>query len=99
MHTDLIVLERKLLREKRLLDVEVMIDVLARLWVWKGIITDGELASRTVSVKSTDKYDFYVHEAEEDIMVFSAMLDTCIKEEARMHGMLNGDGTFKKENA
>lgn len=99
MHTDFLALEQKLQREKRLLDAEVMIDVLARVLVSKGIITEAELASETAIVKSTEKYDFDVHETEVAAKVFSAMLDTCLKEETRLYGLPNEDGTFKKEDA
>ena len=99
MHTDFLALEQKLQREKRLLDAEVMIDVLARVLVSKGIMTEAELASETAIVKSSEKYDFDVHEADIGAKVFSIMLDTCVKEEARMHGLLNEDGTFKEEDA
>ena len=99
MNIDLIAMEHKLQRVKRLLDAEVMIDVLVRLLVSKGIITEAELFAEMAKVKATDKYDFYVREAEENIKVFSAMLDTCMKEEARIYGLLNEDGTFKKEDA
>ena len=99
MNIDLIAMEHKLQRVKRLLDAEVMIDVLVRLLVSKGIITEAELFEEMAKVKATDKYDFYVHDAEENINVFSAMWDTCVKEEARIHGLLNEDGTFKNEDA
>ena len=51
----------------------------ARLLVSKGLITKAELARETERVKSSEKYDFDVHEAERDIEVFRAMLDLCIK--------------------
>lgn len=73
-----------------------MIDVLSGLLVSKGIITEAELADETVKVKATEKYDFDVHEADENIKVFTAMQDTCLKERARYHGLLNEDGTLKK---
>ncbi len=92
--TDLIAVKRKLDRVKRLLDAEVMIDVLSGLLVSKGIITEGELARETAIVRSSEKYDFDVHEAETDIEVFRAMLDLCVKEEARKHGLL-----YAKEDA
>ena len=40
MDTDLIAVERKLNRVKRLLDAEIKIDVLAGLLVSKGVITE-----------------------------------------------------------
>ncbi len=46
MHTDLIVMKRKLQREKRLLDAEVKIDALVSLLVSKGLITEAELPER-----------------------------------------------------
>ena len=95
MDTDLIAVERKLDRVKRLLDAEIMIDVLAGLLVSKGIITDSELVGETARVKSTEKYDFDIHEAEEDIKVFRVMRNTEAEEIARMHGLLKEDGTLK----
>ena len=99
MHADLLMMEQKLQREKRLLDAEVMIDVLTRLLVSKGLITEGELAGETAIVKSSEKYDFDVHEAEINVRVFSAMLDLCVKEETRIYGLPDEDGTLKKEDA
>ena len=52
MDTDLIAVERKLDRVKRLLDAEVMIDVLSGLLVSKGIITEGELAGEIIIILS-----------------------------------------------
>ena len=95
MDTDLIAVERKLDRVKRLLDAEVMIDVLSGLLVSKGIITEDELAGETARVKSTEKYDFDIHEAEEDIKVFRVMRNTEAEEIARMHDLLKEDGTLK----
>ena len=96
MSTDLIAEEHKLQRIKRLLDAEVMIDVLAGLLVSKGITTEAEIANAMAKMKATEKYDFDVHEAEENINVFNAMMDTCLKERARLNGLLNEDGTLKK---
>ena len=96
MDTDLIAVEHKLERIKRLLNAEVMIDVIAGLLVSKGIITEAEIADATAKMKATEKYDYDVHEAEENIEVFNAMMDTCLKERARFHGLLNKDGTLKK---
>ena len=96
MSTDLIAEEHKLQRIKRLLDAEVMIDVLAGLLVSKGITTEAEIANAMAKMKATEKYDFDVHEAEENINVFNAMMDTCLKERARLSGLLNEDGTLKK---
>ena len=59
MDTDLIAVERKLDRVKRLLDAEIMIDVLAGLLVSKGIITDSELVSETARVKSRNMILIY----------------------------------------
>ena len=95
MDTDLITVERKLDRVKRLLDAEIMIDVLTGLLVSKGIITEGELAGETARVKSSEKYDFDIHEAEEDIKVFRVMRNTEAEEIARMHDLLKEDGTLK----
>lgn len=90
-----IMMEQKLRRIKRLLDAEVKIDALVSLLVSKGIITEGELAVETASVKSTEKYDFDVYEADANIKVFSAMLDTCVKKEGQIYGPLNEDDTLK----
>ena len=94
--TDLIAVERKLDRVKRLLDAEIKIDVLSGLLVSKGIITECELAGETARVKSTEKYDFDIHEAEEDIKVFRVMRNTQAEEIAKMHDLLKEDGTLKK---
>lgn len=99
MYTDLITEEHKLDRVKRLLDAEVMIDAIVNLLTSRGIITKAELDVETAKVKASQKYSFDVHEAEENIEVFSAMVDTCLKERARLHGTLNEDGTLKKEDA
>ena len=95
MDTDLLAVEQKLDRVKRLLDAEIMIDVLAGLLVSKGIITEAELADATARVKSSEKYDFDIHEAEEDIKVFRVMRNTEAEELARMHNLLKEDGTLK----
>ena len=75
-----------------------MIDVLTRLLVSKGLITEAELARETAIVKSNEKYEFDVHDAEIDIEVFRAMLALCAKEEARMHGLVYTDDKQKKED-
>lgn len=96
MYTDLITEGHKLERVKRLLDSEVMIDAIVNLLISKGIITKAELDAETAKMKAAEKYDFDVHEAEENIKVFSAMMDTCLKERARLSGLLNEDGSLKK---
>lgn len=94
----LYLLEEDLDRVKRFLDVEVMIAALVGLLVSKGIITDDELDNAVKTVKRVSNYDFEIHEAEEDIEVFRLMMDTGAKERLRMNGLLNEDGTMKKEN-
>lgn len=97
MYMDLITEEYKLQRVKRLLDAEVKIDAIVNLLLSKGVITMGELDDATTKMETSERYNFYVHEAEEDIKVFNAMMDTCLKERARLHGLLNDDGTLRKD--
>ena len=96
MTTDLIILEHKLERIKRLLDAEVMIDVLTELLISKGITTADEITSAVTKMKSSEKYSFDVHEAEIDIEVFRFMMREGATEAARLNGFLNEDGTWKK---
>ena len=96
MHLDMIALEYKLQRVKRLLDAEVAIEALSGLLVSKGIITPEELIGETAKVKATEKYDFDVRETEEDLKVYRLMEETEVKERARLHNLLNEDGTLKK---
>ena len=104
MDTDFLAIERKLQREKRLLDAEVKINALMGLLFSKGLITESEFAAETERVKSSEKYDFDVHEAEVDIEVFRAMLDLGVEEATRRYELLYGkewaenDGEQKGEN-
>ena len=97
MHARLHIFEGDLERYKRLMDISVMIDAIAELLISKGITTADEIASAVSKMKSSEKYDFDVHEAETDIEVFRFMMREGVKEEARLNGFLNEDGTWKKD--
>ena len=97
MHAKLYTFEQDLERYKKLMDISVMIDVIAELLISKGIMTADEIASAISKVKASEQEGFDINEAETDLEVFRFMMREGVKEEARLNGFLNEDGTWKKD--
>ena len=96
MHAKLFALEENLERFKRLIDASVMIDVIVSLLISKGITTEDEIALATAKMKSSDKYEFEVHEAERDCKVFSLMMRKGVEAEIKESGLSDKGGEIER---
>ena len=95
MHAKLCMFERDLELHKMLIDASMMTDVIVKLLISKGIATEDEISSETARVKSSEKYDFKVDEAERDIKVFRQMQRAGAEAESRALGLMKDDETFE----